>query len=133
VHRGVFGNAYSDGSNFHVGSSNWSPDPRATLYSLGGKSKVSADINKHLLKPANVSDNVNWVWKSHNGVANQLTGAVPRYFATAINIDYLCTVDWALRILSAFSSCVGTNVLKQNAGIWPDSLNDLFMNSSLKR
>jgi hypothetical protein len=58
---------------------------------------------------------------------------VPGNLATSIDIDDLSAIGRTLRILGALSRSIGTNVLKQNAGVWPDSLNNLSMNGSLKR
>jgi hypothetical protein len=58
---------------------------------------------------------------------------VPGHLATTIDVEYFCAIGRTLRFLGALSGGIGTNVLKQNAGIRSDSLNYLFVNSSLKR
>jgi hypothetical protein len=85
-----------------------------------------------LFKPANVSNNVNGIWKPHDRVTNQLTWSVPSYLATAININHLGTISWAFGVLGALSCGIGAHVLKQDASIWPQTLNYFFVDSSLK-
>jgi hypothetical protein len=58
---------------------------------------------------------------------------VPSNLATAININYLGSIGWSLRVIGALSSGVSAHVLKQDAGIWSDPLGHLFVDSSLKR
>jgi hypothetical protein len=58
---------------------------------------------------------------------------VPGNLATTIDVDDLSAIGRTLRILGALSGGLGTNMLKQNAGIRSDSMNYLFVNSSLKR
>jgi hypothetical protein len=57
---------------------------------------------------------------------------VPSNLATAININYLCSIGWSLRVLGALSRGISAHVLKQDASIWPQTLNYFFVDSSLK-
>jgi hypothetical protein len=115
-----------------VSIANWSPNARSTLDSFGFKTEVGTNINKYLLEPANVADNVYWVWKLHYWVANQLTWTVPGYFSATVNVNDLSTIVWSLGIFGALAGCVNTLVLKQDAGVWPNASCYFFMDGSLE-
>jgi hypothetical protein len=85
-----------------------------------------------LLEPANVSDHIDWVWKFHDWVANQLTWTVPSNLSAAVNVNNFCAVVWSFGILGALAGGVNTLMLKQNASIWPSALGYFFMNGSLE-
>jgi hypothetical protein len=85
-----------------------------------------------LLEPANVSDHIDWVRKSHDRVANQLTWTVPSNLPAAVNVNNFCAVVWSFGILGALAGGVNTLMLKQNASIWSSALNYFFMNGSLE-
>jgi hypothetical protein len=85
-----------------------------------------------LLEPANVSDHIDWVWKFHDWVANQLTWTVPSNLSAAVNVNNFCAVVGSFGILGALAGGVNTLMLKQNASIWPSALDYFFMNGSLE-
>src|SRR3712207_7598361 len=61
--------------------------PRSTLFPYTTLFRSGADLDQRLLEPADVGDHVDRVGQRDDGVADQLTGAVPGDLAPAVDVD----------------------------------------------
>jgi hypothetical protein len=89
-------------------------------------------IDQPLFHPANVTNDVNGLGELQDGVSDKLTGAVPGYLATAVNINDRSTVRGTLRVLGSFSGREYAVMFEQDYGLRALPVYDLTVDRSLK-
>jgi hypothetical protein len=109
------------------------PDTRAPINAHSIDSKFFADLNKAGLDLTDKADQLVRIAQSNDGIANELTWAVPGDFPSAVHIENSRAISWAFRIERAFSSSVYRWVLEENESIRTSTGRDFAVNASLNR
>ena len=96
MHSHAFCNAHSDSGNLAIAFLIANPYARAFAIALGWNSKLQTDIDKGSLNFADKSHDVVAVLQFNNGVANDLTEAMPGDFSATIDINHGSAIERAL-------------------------------------
>jgi hypothetical protein len=92
VHGNALGDTKADRAKLAVRPTVVSRNPHATasldLDPAGRDVEVGADVDEHLLDPADERDDVDRIRQPGDGVAHDLPGAVPGDLAAAVDVDH---------------------------------------------
>jgi hypothetical protein len=78
-----------------------------------------------------MGNNIDRARQSHNRITHNLSGAMPSYFATAINVNNWCSVNGTLMYFGPLTGGVYRCVLKQKHGVRASPGNNVSVNGSL--
>jgi hypothetical protein len=132
MHGVVLRNSDADGGNFFHSIRRVNPHTRPSRNSDPLHVELDEDINQPLFHPANVTNDINGLGELQNGVSDKLPRAVPRYLATAVNINDRSTVSGTLRVLGSLSGRVNALMFEQDYGLRALPVYDLTVDRSLK-
>src|SRR5450631_4510077 len=90
------------------------PDTRTAWYAHGSQAVVGDGADERLLQAAYVVDHVHPIRKRHDGIADELSGAVPGDLAAPVDVDHRRPVLRAFRRLGPTPGGVHVRVLQEH-------------------
>ena len=87
MHRHAALHAHADRGDLVFGQGPPHPDPAATLDAVSGHIESTEHIDEDLLQPPDVRDDIDGLGEPDDRIADELSGAVPRDLAAAVNVD----------------------------------------------
>src|SRR5450759_2053366 len=107
------------------------PDTRTALYAQGRQAVVGDGTDERLLQAAYVVDHVHPIRKRHDGVADELSGAVPGDLAAPVDVDHRRSVLRAFRRLGPTPGGVHVGVLQEQHSARTYAVSHLGVDPSL--
>ena len=83
--------------------------------------ELRARVHDRLLYLAYVAHHIDWLGEANDGVADELTGTVPRDAAAPVDIDDLTAVRWAIPLGSALTGRIDGLMLHEQHAVFAAS------------
>ena len=96
------------------------------------KADFGARVDEHLLDAAHMRDDVEWHGKAHDGVSDELPGAVPGDLAAAVHVDDRCPVEGPIEWFGTSARGVNGLVLEKYQGVGCLARGDLVVDAPLE-